>query len=428
VRNAPDQASARAALMNPDTPELCLSSAQAEAVLKLQLGQLTRLNGDKLKDEKKTLSESQAVLQKLLTNDDAVRDSMIEEFESLKKRFATPRKTKILPEEGEVNEIDYIQNERSVIVVTRGGYIKRMPLKTFETQNRGTRGKRGSSNTISDDNEVAHCFTCNDHDTVLMTTQSGIAYGLRAYQVPEGSRTAKGAPIPSVLPVKSEDVITSVLPVTEFSKKEFIVLATEGGWIKKTPLAAFENLTSRGLIIASLADGDRLNWCKKCTDADDILVGSTRGQATRFSASDLRPTGRNSRGVKSMTLKKGDTIADMNVLRKDDEFVLVVTTEGYGKRVKTEEFRATARGGSGVIAIKFKSGRVDDRISTMRVVNASDEILLITSQGVMVRQKVEDIPCQGRSATGVLVQKVDVKSGDSISTVSIVPQEDDNEK
>jgi DNA gyrase subunit A len=428
VRNAPDQASARAALMNPDTPELCLSSAQADAVLKLQLGQLTRLNGDKLKDEKKTLSESQAVLQKLLTNDDAVRDSMIEEFESLKKRFATPRKTKILPEEGEVNEIDYIQNERSVIVVTRGGYIKRMPLKTFETQNRGTRGKRGSSNTISDDNEVAHCFTCNDHDTVLMTTQSGIAYGLRAYQVPEGSRTAKGAPIPSVLPVKSEDVITSVLPVTEFSKKEFIVLATEGGWIKKTPLAAFENLTSRGLIIASLADGDRLNWCKKCTDADDILVGSTRGQATRFSASDLRPTGRNSRGVKSMTLKKGDTIADMNVLRKDDEFVLVVTTEGYGKRVKTEEFRATARGGSGVIAIKFKSGRVDDRISTMRVVNASDEILLITSQGVMVRQKVEDIPCQGRSATGVLVQKVDVKSGDSISTVSIVPQEDDNEK
>ena len=126
-----------------------------------------------------------------------------------------------------------------------------------------------------------------------------------------------------------------------------------------------------------------------------------------------------------MTLKKGDTIADMSVLRKDDEFVLVVTTEGYGKLVKTEEFRTTARGGSGVIAIKFKAGRVDDRISTMRVVNAEDEILLITSQGVIVRQKVKDIPCQSRSATGVLVQKVDVKNGDSISTVSIVPREDD---
>lgn len=126
-----------------------------------------------------------------------------------------------------------------------------------------------------------------------------------------------------------------------------------------------------------------------------------------------------------MTLKKGDSIADMNVLRKDDKYVLIVTTEGYGKRVKTEEFRTTARGGSGVIAIKFKAGRVDDRISTMRIVNEDDEILLITSQGVMVRQKVSDISCQGRSATGVLVQKVDVKSGDSISAVSIVPREND---
>jgi DNA gyrase subunit A len=424
VRNAPDQASAKAALMDPDTPDLGLSSAQADAVLRLQLGQLTRLNGDKLKDEKKTLSENQSTLKNLLTNDSAVRDSMIEEFEGLKKRFATARKTKIMPEEDEVDEIEYIQNEQSVIVVTRGGYIKRMPLKSFQTQNRGTRGKRGASNTMSnDDNEVAHCFTCNDHDTILMTTQSGVAYGLRAYQVPEGSRTAKGAPIPSVLPIKSEDVITSVLPVSEFSKDEFIVLATEFGWIKKTPLAAFEKLSSRGLIIATLAEGDRLNWCEKCTDSDDILLGSTRGQATRFSASDLRPTGRTSRGVKSMTLKKGDTIADMNVLRKDDEHVLVITKEGYGKRVKTEEFRTTARGGSGVIALKFKAGRIDDRISNMRIVNEDDEILLITSHGVMVRQKVKDIPSQGRAATGVLVQKVDIKNGDYISAVSIVPRE-----
>eukprot|EP00970_Alexandrium_tamarense_P001369 scaffold145_cov195-Alexandrium_tamarense.AAC.13 len=424
VRNAPDQASARAALMSTDNPKLGLSSAQADAVLKLQLGQLTRLNGDKLNDEKKTLDESQTNLRNLLTNDAAVRDTMLEEFMAMKKRFGTPRKTKILPDEEDKADIDLVQNERSVIVVTRGGYIKRMPLKTFESQNRGTRGKRGTSNTISDDNAVAHCFTCNDHDTVLMTTQSGVAYGLRAYQVPEGGRTARGAPIPSVLPVKSDDVITSVLPVSEFSKNEFIVLATEYGWIKKTPLAAFEKLTQRGLIIATLADGDRLNWCEKCTDNDDILVGSTRGQATRFKAADLRPTARTSRGVKSMTLKKGDTIADMNVLRKEDKFVLVVTTEGYGKRVLTEEFRTTARGGSGVIAIKFKAGRVDDRISTMRVVNEDDEILLITSQGVIVRQKVSDISCQGRAATGVLVQKVDVRSGDSISTVSIVPKED----
>lgn len=425
VRGAPDQAAARAALMDEENERFCLSSAQADAVLKLQLGQLTRLNGNKLTDERNTLTESQDSLRNLLTNDDAVRDVMLEEFKTMKNKFAQPRKTKILPDEDEKLDIDLVQNERSVIVVTRGGYIKRMPLKTFESQNRGTRGKKGTSNTdISDDNEIAHCFTCNDHDTVLMTSQTGVAYGLRAYQIPEGGRTAKGAPIPSVLPVKMDDVITSVLPVSRFSKDEYIVLATENGWIKKTPLAAFEKLTSRGLIIASLGEGDRLNWCEKCTDADDILVGSSRGQATRFSASSLRPTARTSRGVKSMKMKIGDKIADMNVLSgKEDECLLVITTEGYGKRVKTDEFRTTARGGSGVIAIKFKAGRVNDRISSMRVVNEEDEIMLITSKGVMVRQQAKDISCQGRSATGVLVQKVDVRAGDSISTVSIVPKE-----
>ena len=241
VRNAPDQKAARASLMNEENTKFCLSSAQADAVLKLQLGQLTRLNGDKLTEEKKTLSESQANLRNLLTNDAAVRKVMIDEFHSMKTKFATPRKTNILPDEDEKAEIDLVQNERSVIVVTRGGYIKRMPLKNFQSQNRGTRGKKGtsSSNTadISDDSSIAHCFTCNDHDTVLMTSQSGIAYGLRAYQVPEGGRTAKGAPIPSVLPVKADDIITSVLPVSHFSKDEFIVLATEFGWIKKTPVS-----------------------------------------------------------------------------------------------------------------------------------------------------------------------------------------------
>jgi DNA gyrase subunit A len=363
VRKAPDQPSARVALMDEKNPRFCLSSAQADAVLKLQLGQLTRLNGDKLTDEKNTLAESQANLRNLLTSDSAVRDVMIEEFVAINGKFGTPRKTKMLPDEDEKEEIDLVQNERSVIVVTRGGYIKRMPLKTFESQNRGTRGKSGTSNTKSDDNEIAHCFTCNDHDTVLMTTQTGIAYGLRAYQIPEGGRTAKGTPIPSVLPVKADDIITSVLPVSQWSKDEFIVLTTEFGWIKKTPLAAFEKLSSRGLIIASLDDGDRLNWCEKCTDEDDILVGSTRGQATRFQASSLRPTARTSRGVKSMTLKKGDTIADMNILKRNgDECLLVVTKEGYGKRVRTDEFRSTARGGSGVMAIKFKAGRVNDRV------------------------------------------------------------------
>ena len=313
-----------------------------------------------------------------------------------------------------------------VIVVTKGGYIKRMELKTFESQGRGTRGKRGTSggDKSSLDDEVLHCITCNDHDTLLMITQNGIAYGLRAYQVPTGSRTAKGTPLPSVLPISIGQRVTTVLPVTKFTEEEYVVLATKQGMIKKTPLKVFEKISSRGLTIASLVEGDKLKWCHKCTDTDSILIGSTRGMAARFEASKLRPTGRTSKGVKAMKLRDGDTIADMNVLgggggSKNDkkEFVLCMTEQGYGKRVKTNAFRVTSRGAVGVIAIKFKTK--EDKVSCFCIVNENDEILVNTSKGVMVRQKVEQIPCQSRSATGVVVQKVN--NSDRITSISLVP-------
>lgn len=310
-----------------------------------------------------------------------------------------------------------------------------MPLKTFESQGRGTRGKKGTSSSDSSiDDEVAHVITCNDHDTLLMITQNGIAYGLRAYQVPTGSRTAKGTPIPSVLPVRTDQIVTAVLPVSEFSKDEYIVLATEQGWIKKTSLEAFEKTSSRGLTIASLSDGDKLKWCHPCRDGDDILMGSSRGMATRFEAAKLRPTGRTSRGVRAMKLRDGDTIADMNVLsgsvgnekEEKKEFVLCVTSKGFGKRVETDDFRTTGRGLVGVIAIKFKSAIADeDKMSCFCIVKEDDEVLVNTAKGIMVRQKVSKIPSQGRAATGVAVQKVD--GGDYITSVSLVPKQDESQ-
>jgi len=427
IRKAPDTDAAREALMDTSNKKLGLSREQADAVLRLQLGQLTRLNKNKLSDEKKKLNESRKILQDLLDNDTSVRNTMVEEFQQLKDKFGVPRRTKIEIDEGELDEVDLVQNSRSVVVVTRGGYIKRMPLQTFENQGRGTRGKKGTSSS-SEDNEIAHCFTCNDHDTLLMTTQRGVAYGLRAFQVPTGSRTAKGVPIPSVLPVRTDDLVTSILPVHEFPEDEFIVVTTKQGWIKKTPLKAFEKLTSRGLVIATFNAGDSLSWCQKCIDGDDILIGTSHGMATRFESSTLRPTGRTSRGVKSMKLKPGDTVAGVNILQKSQkekssstsEYVLVVTANGYGKRIQTEEFNSRARGGVGVISTKFKKF-TSDYVSCLRVVHEDDEVLVITSKGVIVRQKVSAIPSQSRAATGVLVQKVDTGSGDYISSVSIVP-------
>lgn len=346
------------------------------------------------------------------------------DFDDLSNRFGVDRKSRIEREsDGDLSDMDLISNSRSVIVVLRSGYIKRMPLKTFESQGRGTRGKRGTSDGESAENEVAHCFTCNDHDTLLMVAQNGVAYGIRAYQIPTGSRTAKGQPIPSVLPLKSDDVITAVLPISDFSKDEYLVLATEHGWIKKTALSAFENPTSRGLTIASLADGDRLKWCHRCRDGDTILVGTTGGQGVRFEAEQLRPTGRTSRGVRAVVLRKDDRLADMNVLsgeKSDKEYVLAVSSQGFGKRVPTEEFPVTKRRGVGVIAMKFKAKNEDDEMSCLLAAREEDEILVITSKGIMVRQQVSEIPSQSRAATGVKIQRLD--EGDRISSISIVPQ------
>ncbi len=432
VRTAPDQTSAKELLMEKKNKDsFGLSSDQADAVLRLQLGQLTRLNKGKLQTELDDLGTSINEFENLLANDSAVHEVMVTEFTHMREKYGVPRRTSIVSEEGSLEEIDLVENSRSVIVLTRSGYIKRMPLTSFESQKRGTKGKKGTSNS-SDGSEVAHAVTCNDHDTILITTQKGIAFGVRAFQIPTGSRTAKGVPIPQVLPVSSDDVISSVLPVSEFSEDEYVVLATEQGWIKRTPLVAFENTSSRGLIIASLEEGDRLRWCAKCTDEDDIMTGSESGMVTRFNASKLRPTGRTSRGVKSMKLREGDKLADMSILPSVEdsskEFVLAITSRGYGKRVKVEDFRAQGRGGLGVIGIKFKEAVAEiDKAHCLRIVEESDEVLLITEKGIIVRQAVKDIPCQGRAATGVLVQNVDVDNGDTISSISIVPRYDNDQ-
>jgi len=218
--------------------------------------------------------------------------------------------------------------------------------------------------------------------------------------------------------------------VSEFTEDEYLVLATQHGWIKKTPLAAFENPSSRGLTIATLAPGDRLKWCHRCRDGDSILIGSMMGMATRFEAAAFRPTGRTSRGVRAMKLRDGDKIAAMNILgasgsvagkESDEEFILAVTRKGFGKRVLISDFSPQARGGIGRIAIKFKKSNDGDldRVECLLSAREDDEILVITSKGMMVRQKASAIPVQSRTATGVKIQKLD--EGDQISSVSIVP-------
>lgn len=297
-----------------------------------------------------------------------------------------------------------------------------MELKAFESQRRGTKGKKGSSA----DDEVVHCITCNDHDTLLMVSQTGVVRGLRAYQVPTASRTAKGTPLPSVLNTNIGESVTAMLAVSEFTDEEYLVLTTKQGMIKRLPLKELEKITSRGKVVATLQEGDRLVWANKCTDQDEILIGSSLGKAIRFDASEVRPTGRTSMGVKSMNLNPGDTIASMNILSADksdkESFVLVITEQGNGKRVSTDEFKKTARATKGVIAIKFDEKKEDrDKVEGFLVVQEEDEILISTSKGIMVRQKVSGISSFGRPAKGTRVQKLD--DSDKITSISIVPEQ-----
>lgn len=418
VRGASDTAAAKQKLQDE---LLHTTDKQTDAILRLQLGQLTRLNKGKLDKELSDLKSQQSQLKLLLEDDKAVYNFMVSEFEELAKKYGVDRRTTICEDGIEKMETtDLIRNSRSVIVVTRTGYIKRMPLATFSSQNRGTRGKTGTAG--DDDTEIQHCFTCNDHDTLIMVTNTGVAYGLEAYQVPQTSRTARGQPFPSVLQqLRPDDEVTAILPISEFPEDEYLVLVTEQGWIKKTALSAFDNLGNRRLIAAKLKPGDRLLWCQRCSEKDDILIGTCKGQATRFAASKMRPTGRASIGVRAMKLKEGDAITDVNVLRSNatTEHVLAVTKEGFGKRVRTSNFRTQLRGGSGVIALKFKAAATDDSLACLRAVKDDDEILLTTEKGIIVRVRIADIPSQARTATGVLIQRLD--EGDKISSVSVVP-------
>ena len=296
-----------------------------------------------------------------------------------------------------------------------------MELKAFESRKRGTKGKQGSS--LGD--EVVHCLTCNDHDTILMVSQTGVVRGLKAYQIPTASLLAKGTTLHSVLSTDIGESVTSMLAVTKFTEEEYLTLTTKQGMIKRFPLKELEKITARGKKVVSLNEGDRLLWADKCTNDDEILIGSSRGRATRFEASALRPTGRSSKGVRSMSLNPGDSIASMNILRADQSdnksFVLIITEQGYGKRVSTDEFKPLGRPCKGVIAIKFDESKKEDNVEAFLVVQEEDEVLISTSKGVMVRQKVSGISSFGRMAKGALVQKLN--DPDKITSISIVPAE-----
>ncbi|MGF1567554.1 MAG: DNA gyrase subunit A [Nodosilinea sp.] len=453
IRGAADTPTAKQELMET----YGLSEVQADAILQMQLRRLTALEADKIQQEHEELQAKITDLQDILARRERVLEIIVTELGELKAKHNDPRRTTIEMDDAELTDISLIANEQIVILVTDQGYIKRMPVATFEAQSRATRGKAGAK--MKEDDGVQHFITCYTHDYLLFFSDRGVAYSLRSYQVPEGSRAARGVPIVQMLPIPKEECITSVLAVREFTDEDYLVMLTRGGFVKKTALSAFSNIRTNGLIAISLEEGDHLKWVRLARTTDSILIGSRRGMTIHFQANDdqLRPLGRPTRGVRAMNLRNQDELISMDILPSqvveaviqanavdaaldaatdidvdanlEDEddllspgsdggpWVLVITASGLGKRVPVAKFRLQNRAGMGLMAIKFRKS--DDTLASLLVVGEGDELMLVTNRGIIIRQRVNDISIQSRPATGVRLQRLDAE--DAIAAVAVVP-------
>jgi len=395
---------------------------QANAILEMQLRRLTGLEQDKIKSEYEDLQLKIAEYELILSDRQRVLNIIKQELLEDKEKYGDDRKTQIIPEVNEMTIEDLTPNIPMAVFITHQGYIKRIALDTFERQNRATRGK-GGIKTKEDDN-VGHFFTAMMHDKVLFFSNKGTVYSLNVYDFPEGSRQAKGLPIINILPIEQDEKITAVVPVSEFSHDTNLIMLTQKGYIKRIELDNFANIRRTGIIAIGLEEGDTLNWVNLAKNTDEIIIGTSCGMAIRFPVNDLRPLGRGARGVNSMKLRTGDKIIGSDVVPADyDADLLVVTSDGFGKRSKLSEFRTQNRGGIGLIATKFKTSQ--SRLVALTIVKENEEIMVVTSNGVVTRIKAGDISRQGRPATGVKIQNL--QDNDTVMTVNKIAVTDEDD-
>ncbi len=419
IKTSKDTDTARQGLMS----RFGLDVDQANAILEMQLRRLTGLEQDKIKAEYEELLKKIKEYEEILSDRQKVLNIIKEELREDKEKYGDDRKTQILPEQGEMNIEDLTPNTAMAVFITRQGYIKRISLDTFERQNRATRGKGGMK--TKEDDDVEHFFTAMMHDKVLFFSSKGTVYSLNVYDFPEGGRQAKGLPIINVLPIAQDEQITAVVPVKEFNPELNLIMLTKKGSIKRIGLDNFKAIRKSGIIAIGLTEDDTLNWVKLAKGNDEIIIGTSCGMAIRFPIEDLRPLGRSARGVTSMKLRSNDFIIGCDVVPKDfDADLLVLTSDGFGKRTKLSEFRTQNRGGMGLIATKFKSPA--SRLVALTIVNEEEDIMVVSANGVVTRVSAASISRQGRPATGVKVQNL--MEGDSVVSVNKIVEPDEEDK
>ncbi|MGQ0526041.1 MAG: DNA gyrase subunit A [Betaproteobacteria bacterium] len=399
-----------------------LSEAQAQQILELRLQRLTALEREKIVQEYHETMEKIADLIDVLAKPARVTKIISQELAEVKKQYGDERYSEIVTDTQDLEMEDLIASEDVVVTLSHGGYMKSQPVGDYRAQKRGGRGRQAT--TTKDDDFVDNLFIANTHDFILCFSNRGRVYWIKVYEVPQGSRASRGKPIVNLVPLMEHEKITAILPVKEFDENHFVFMATSNGTVKKTALAAFSRPMSKGIIAVNLEDGDYLIGVAITDGKRDIMLFSDGGKAVRFAETEVRAMGRNAAGVRGMKLAKGRHVIALLTAENESQSVLTATENGYGKRTPVSEYTRHSRGTQGMIAIQC-SERNGPMVGA-RLVNKDDEIMLITTGGVLIRTRVSEVREQGRSTQGVRLINLD--EGEKLAGLEkIVEPEDDEE-
>lgn len=394
-----------------------LSEVQAQAILDMKLQRLTGLERGKIDEEYNGLILEVARFKEILSSDTLIYKIIKEELLEIKEKYGDKRRTKIVPAEDDLDMEDLIEREDVVINLTHLGYVKRMPEDTYKIQKRGGRGISGI--TTRDEDFVEELFTTSTHDNLLFFTNQGRAYCLKAYEIPEAKRQAKGTAIINLLQLNPEEKVNAIIPIKEFTKECYLVLVTDHGIIKKVQLDQLKNIRKTGIIAITLKEDDELIAVRMTGGSDKLIAVTSYGLSIMFEETDVRTMGRTAAGVKAMTLKEGDKIVGVDLVEEDKD-LLVISENGYGKRTPLTEYRLQKRGGRGIKT--YNSKDVTGNLISAKVVRPEDEVMINSTMGTIIRLNVSDISNMGRSTQGVRLMKM--QKDDRVSSVAKIVTEE----
>ena len=402
------------------TDRFGLSDRQSQAIVDMRLGRLTGLERDKLEAEYREVMAKIEYFKSVLADETLLLKIIVDELLVIKEKYGDERRTEISIDEDEIDIEDLIDEEESVITLTHFGYIKRLPADTYKSQRRGGRGITGLSTREED--FVERLFVTSTHDYILFFTNKGRVYRLKAYQIHEAGRTAKGTAIVNLLELDSEEKITAVIPISEYKEDMYLIMATRDGLVKKTDLMQYENIRKGGLAAVTLRENDELIDVRLTDGEQDIILVTRSGMSIRFQESDVRPLGRVSQGVKGITLNDDDYVVGMGTSMPEST-LLVVTENGFGKRTELDEYKIQTRGGKGILT--YRVTERTGQVAAIRLVHETDEIMLISSDGTIIRLEVNGISILGRATQGVTLMRM--SDGNHVVSLARLEKEEDIE-